>query len=148
MASSQGGPGEVIHFTDRGMTKALGRSYGTKTLEWLDEVAHRLMAAVIVLDDGAGTNAQFHLVRSYARNARSGQRAFVVDPEVMQFFADKKYTLLQWEQRLQLSTGLSKWLHGFLMRKKPPCAPHCNATPVGWRKQSKSQSQNSVMGLG
>lgn len=115
MASSQGGPGEVIHFTDRGMTKALGRSYGTKTLEWLDEVAHRLMAAVIVLDDGTGGNAQFHLVRSYARNAQSGQRAFVVDPEVMHFFADKKYTLLQWEQRLQLSTGLAKWLHGFLM---------------------------------
>lgn len=115
MASSQGGPGEVIHFTDRGILKGLRRSYGSGALEWLDEVAHRLMAAVIVLDDGAGSSAQFHLVRSYARNAKSGQRAFVVDPEVMHFFADKKYTLLQWEQRLQLRSGLAKWLHGFLM---------------------------------
>lgn len=117
MAASQGGPGQEIHFNDRGMMKALRRSYGTKTLEWLDEVAHRLMAAVIVLDDGEGTQAQFHLVRSYVRNAKTGQRAFVVDPEVMKFFGDGggAYTVLQWEHRLALDTGLSKWLHGFLM---------------------------------
>lgn len=115
MAASQGGPGREVHFSDRGIVKALGRSYGSGALGWLDEVAHRLMAAVIVLDDGAGTQAQFHLVRSYVRNAKTGQRAFVVDPEVMKFFDDGRYTMLQWEHRLALGTGLAKWLHGFLM---------------------------------
>lgn len=112
MAASQGGVEVPIGFTDRGMLKALGKAYGSSALQWLDESAHRLMQAVVTVDDGSGAIVSFHLLRLYAR--KSEQRVFVIDRTAMEFFRGARFTNLQWEARLSLKGDLTRWLHGFL----------------------------------
>ncbi len=111
MASSQGGAGVPIGFTDRGMLKALGKAYGSAGLKWLDESAHRLIQAVVTVDDGT-KQLSFHLVETYGRKGQ--QRAFVLSKTVMGFFQGANFSALQWKARLALKGDLTRWLHGFL----------------------------------
>lgn len=43
-----------------------------------------------------------------------------LDPKMALLFGKSSYTLLDWEQRLQLSAGLASWLHGYFASHAVP----------------------------
>lgn len=112
--AAQGTPGRPVAFTDRGMLKALGRSYGSGMLRWFDESMERLRWCGFTITDERGCIHTENLLTMYVRDPKAGERYFILNPVVAQFFVDDEYTLLQWRSRLAMKGQLAKWLHAFL----------------------------------
>ena len=107
----------LVKFSIRGYLKALGKQPGKSGQEWLFNSIRRLCACLIEVHfNGAAIPS---LSSIYGGSLIYD---FYYDP-VGRFFYLRincgleslfrmGWTPLQWQQRLQLKTGLSKWLHG------------------------------------
>ena len=114
LASSQGVVDRPLVFSDKAMLQALGKKYSSGNREWLRLALSRLTSSkVTIREEGELRGREFQFLREQAWD--NGRRAVVVTDSALKLFADERYTVLQWEARLSLSTSLSKWLHGFLM---------------------------------
>ena len=108
----------LVEFSVRSYLQALGKQPGKSGQNWLLNSMRRLSACLI----------EVHLVNSEI-NKRFGSiyggsliYDFYYDPTEKRFYLrinDRLgslfrlgWTSLQWKQRIQLKTGLSKWLHG------------------------------------
>jgi hypothetical protein len=115
MASSQGVADRPLIFSDKAMLSALGKKYGSGNRKWLHDALSRLTSSKLSIklgdDDERGQEVQLLLEQVWD----NGRRAVTVTEGCIRLFADKRYTVFQWQARLSLQTGLAKWLHGFLM---------------------------------
>lgn len=105
----------LVEFSVRSYLKAIGRQPGTSGQEWLLKSIRRLSACVV----------EVHMANNkYGNSVYGGSliHDFYYDPKSKKFYLRINnnlgelfrlgWTPLQWQQRLQLKTGLSKWLHG------------------------------------
>ncbi len=105
----------LVEFSAHGYLKAIGRQPGKSGREWLLNSIRRLSACLV----------EVHMANSqYGSSIYGGSLLydFYYDPKNKKFYLRINnslgelfrlgWTPLQWQQRLQLKTGLSKWLHG------------------------------------
>lgn len=60
-----------------------------------------------------------------------------IDPKMTLLFGQTSFTRLDWEQHLQLSTGLSSWLHGYF-------ASHANPGQIKLSTLQRASGSNTV----
>lgn len=105
----------LIEFSARSYLKAIGRQPGTSGRKWLLNSIRRLSACLV----------EVHMTNNNYGNSIYGGSLiydFYYDPSEKKFYLRINsnlgdllrlgWTPLKWQQRLQLKTGLSKWLHG------------------------------------
>lgn len=105
----------LVEFSARSYLKAIGRQPGTSGRKWLFKSIRRLSACLV----------EVHMANSkYGTGIYGGSLIydFYYDPENKKFYLRINsdlgdlfrlgWTPLKWKQRLQLKSGLSKWLHG------------------------------------
>ncbi len=107
----------LVKFSVRGYLKALGKKPGKSGQEWLFSSIRRLCACLIEVHFDGAT-----MPRLSSIYGGSLIYDFYYDPVGRDFYLRVNcglesifrmgWTSLQWKQRIQLKTGLSKWLHG------------------------------------
>lgn len=115
---------EQIPFRDKSMMSSLKRTCGGSDLRWLDQVCRdRLAHAHFTIRETSPDGVLLRdsliagIISGYSRDLVTGRRQFSLNPRFLQLLtrAGSEYTLLNWRGRLELNSGLAKWLHGFLM---------------------------------
>ena len=128
MASRSRTPGEVV-FTASELIEHLGWTRNGRSYDELADTITRLKEASITikgpLDHEIEITKSSSLIRDFTRAKRtrdySSAWCVSVDPTVINLFVQKRYTLIDWSQRLKLSP-LAKWLHSFYHSHREPYA--------------------------
>lgn len=107
----------LVKFSVRGYLKELGKKPGKSGQEWLLNSIRRLSACLVEVHFGESQLARFGSIYG-----GSLIYDFYYDPDKKEFYLrvnsslgslfNLGWTPLKWQQRLELKTGLSKWLHG------------------------------------
>ena len=106
-----------MQFSVRGYLKALGKKPGKSGQEWLLNSIRRLSACVVEVHFGDWKKTGFgsmyggSLIYDFYYDSCRKEYYLRVNSGLESLFS-MGWTQLQWRQRLQLKTGLSKWLHG------------------------------------
>ena len=107
----------LVQFSVRGYLKALGKKPGKSGQEWLLNSIRRLSACVVEVHFGDWKRPGFgsmyggSLIYDFYYDSYRREYYLRVNSDLESLFS-MGWTQLQWRQRLQLKTGLSKWLHG------------------------------------
>lgn len=105
----------LVEFSAHGFLKAIGRSPGKSGREWLLKSIRRLSACVVEVQMAnhryGGNIYGGSLIYDYYYDSRVKKYYFRINNCLGEMFRIG-WTPLQWQQRLQLRTGLAKWLHG------------------------------------
>lgn len=110
--------GTRCDFTARGFLKALGRSPGKASLEWLKDTFRRLGSALVEITHNrktyAGTFLEFYC------DEDTGSYRLEINPKLKRLY-DAGWTAIDWQQRKKLMRKpLAQWLHGFLASHAEP----------------------------
>ena len=110
-------PDGLVYFSVRGFLSAIGRKPGKSGQQWLLNSIRRLSASNVEI--------QFedkHFSSSYSIYGGSLINDYFYDPRAQKYYLrvnsslgslfDLGWTQLCWQQRLQLSGNLTRWLHG------------------------------------
>jgi hypothetical protein len=122
--------GHSVQFSGYGMLKALGITAGTANYKRVQRNLERLQAARVRLSraaqDEQGKLRDVYvgqLIASFSRREREDaldtKWSVLMDPTILRLFGPDDYTLLNFDQRLQLSP-LGKWLHQFYHTHREP----------------------------
>jgi hypothetical protein len=122
--------GRPVAFSGYGLLKALGVTAGSANYRRVVANLERLQGARVKImregKDGEGKLRDFYtgqLLASFSRRERDdstrSQWAVLLDPTIVRLFGPDDYTLLNFDQRLQLSP-LGKWLHSFYHTHRHP----------------------------
>jgi hypothetical protein len=122
--------GNSVQFTGYGLLKALGVTAGTANYRRVVRNLERLQGARVRLSRGGQDETGKvrdvfvgQLIASFSRRERedslSTKWSVLLDPTILRLFGPDDYTLLNFDQRLQLSP-LGKWLHQFYHTHRDP----------------------------
>lgn len=106
----------VVFSTNRAFLKELGLSGGGWNIERLHQSLTRLQGGVVKLDTPEYLFNR-NLIGSWDLEKGTERIAIELEPEVTQLFAGN-VSMLDWQTRLALKTGLAKWLHGYVQTHK------------------------------
>lgn len=115
--------GSIVYFTARGFLKAMGRKVSGYSVNTLFESLKRMVACAVTIKVG-GINYTGSLIEMFAHDEHSDRYVGRLNPDLCRLF-DTGHTRLHWETRLDLPTGLSRWLHGYVLsHQATKGAPH------------------------
>ena len=118
------GAGRQKDFSARGLIKAIGASQGGAGLSRLLSSMRRLQGAVVEMRRGKEVRTLPSPVRSFAINKGTGRYEVELEPKWMELLEDET-TLLSWETRKALPTGLATWLHRYILSHRATMkSPH------------------------
>ncbi len=127
-AQAQKGLGHPVYFSVKSFLEAIGRGTGGSCYLWLNKSLDRLMTCRVKIKVASKRDQQFK--RIYRGSlvwdvAEQGEEFYVtLNPRLAILFEDN-YTRLDWEVRLSLSGGLTRWLHGYICsHRATPINPH------------------------
>lgn len=116
--------GSSIEITPYAFCKALGWSISGGAYARLREILTRLQATSLKayssqLERGVSLSMlpRFEW-RDHATNTNLKKYKVTIAEELLDLFSGNRYTRLEWEQRLFLSTGVATWLHGYFASHK------------------------------
>lgn len=118
--------GEPVEFKAHAMLNELKWGRSSKAYQRLRDSIQRLKAcSLTVATDGGKRGFSGSLIRKFAwKEDEQGAPATAwriwLEPELVNLFKPDLYTQVYWEQRLSLSSPLSKWLHGYYYTHKEP----------------------------
>lgn len=111
----------LVEFSAHSFLKAIGRSPGKSGREWLLKSIRRLSACIVevqMANHRYGNNIYGgSLIYDYYYDSSKKKYYFRINNCLGEMFR-MGWTPLQWQQRLQLRTGLAKWLHGLYSSMK------------------------------
>jgi len=102
-----------LRFYKSGLLKTLKRVKGRATYVWLDQVLHRLHTGSVRLFDGR-YRYDGHLLKDYYVDEETGEIVIELNTKLARVFRPDVLTAVNFEERLELSSDLAKWLHGHL----------------------------------
>ena len=106
--------GQPIFFKRSDLLKAMGRCVGKHDYEWLHRRMKALTESTIFIEakrqDGTnkyriGHTKAFHILADFEYNAESETYSYTLDPRWVVLFSNREYALIDWNKRLQISTG-------------------------------------------
>ena len=110
-------PDGLVQFSVRGFLSAIGRKPGKSGQQWLLNSIRRLSASNVEMRADGQT-----VIDNYSVYGGSLINDYFYDPREQKYYLrinsnfgalfDRGWTQLRWQQRLQLSGDLSRWLHG------------------------------------
>ncbi|MBU0945428.1 MAG: replication initiator protein A [Proteobacteria bacterium] len=119
-------PNNFIRFRIKTFLRDIGRHPGKSGKEWLKDCFRRLTATAIEINicfPHGRTNQLFtyagSLIDEFYYNDKEQTYFLKINPKLAELF-DAGWTQLQWQQRLQLTSDLAKWLHGFYSSHRIP----------------------------
>ena len=110
-------PDGLVHFSVRGFLSAIGRKPGKSGQQWLLNSIRRLSASNVEIrfngDQPYSTYSVYggSLINDYFYDPGKQRYYLRVNSSLGSLF-DLGWTQLRWQERLQLSGNLSRWLHG------------------------------------
>ena len=116
-------PDGLVHFSVRGFLSGIGRKPGKSGQKWLLNSIRRLSASNIEIRTEGQTvldNYSIYggsLINDYFYDPREQKYYLRVNSSLGSLF-DRGWTQLCWQQRLQLSGDLTRWLHGLYSSTK------------------------------
>jgi hypothetical protein len=113
------GMGVDVHFTLRGLCKALQWPSDGRSVDRLRRILHRLTEGTVELRSGRFSFTG-HLVDFIARDDETGRFYLQLSPKMAKLFDADSYTYLHAHRRLSLHSYLAKWLDGYLASHTKP----------------------------
>ena len=114
-ATGQNTKSGLVEFSARSYLKAIGRQPGTSGRKWLLNSIRRLSACLVEVhleSNQYGSNVYGgSLIYDFYYDSKNKKFYLRINSSLGDLFRPG-WTPLKWQQRLQLKTGLSKWLHG------------------------------------
>ncbi len=115
--------GDSVEFTAHGMLKSLGWTTDGRAYDRLRESIQRLKATGLeVHNQKNGYSGS--MIRDFAWQEMDGKSSRTwkvrLEPRIIALFGLTSYSQIDWEQRLQLSGPLAKWLHSFYYTHREP----------------------------
>lgn len=113
--------GTQIYFSAHSFLKAIGRTpKGKQNHEWLQGAFCRLMGAVVEIKVGKRAYAG-QLIKDWYRDDETKENVLVLNPKLIDLFAEDSWTSLQWSERMALrGQQLAQWLHSFYSTHADP----------------------------
>jgi hypothetical protein len=114
----------LVHFPIRGFLAGIGRKPGKSGQKWLLNSIRRLSASNIEIRTKGQTvfdNYSIYggsLINDYFYDPREQKYYLRINSSLGSLF-DRGWTKLSWQQRLQLSGDLTRWLHGLYSSTQP-----------------------------
>ena len=106
--------GQVVEFTNSSFLKSLGRKCsGGSDIKWLEDSLLRMNACAVGIKTDR-FSYEGSLIQDTYRNEETGRQVVVLNEKLSGLFKDG-YTRQNWEQRLALPGGLSRWLLGYVV---------------------------------
>jgi hypothetical protein len=113
--------GTQIYFSAYSFLKGIDRTpKGKHNHEWLQGAFRRLMGAVVEIKIGKRAYAG-QLIKDWYRDEETGENVLILNPKLIDLFADDGWTAVDWLQRMALrGHQLAQWLHAFYSTHADP----------------------------
>ncbi len=109
--------------SQRGFFKAMGRTYGDKAANLLQESLDRLVACAVIVDSPVERYSG-NLVHQWRIHKENKGWAITLNKKLAELFSGD-LTWVQWQERLSLKGNLTRWLHSYVSsHRATPDYPH------------------------
>ncbi len=118
-------PGDRVKINLYSLLKAIGRGVGSSDYKWLKTRLKQMTSSstTITETDTGRTVTIGGLIRKWGQDPRTGEGYVETNPDMRRLFDEDEYTLINFNDRLSLTSDLQKWLHAYYQS-------HAKAYPV------------------
>lgn len=118
-------PGNRVRVNLYSLLKAIGRGTGRTDYNWLKTRLKQMTSSstTITETDTGRTVTIGGLIRKWGQDPRTGEGYVETNPDMRSLFDEYEYTLINFSDRLSLTSDLQKWLHAYYQS-------HAKAYPV------------------